>query len=61
MVRESLVERNMLLTTAPHYVQALECVVPVKSVWGGIVGSAARFFGVKARIADRGLPSRRRG
>ena len=45
----------MLLTTAPHYVQALECVVPVKSVWGGIVGSAARFFGVKARIADRGF------
>ena len=55
LVRESLVERNMLLTTAPHYVQALECVVPVKSVWGGIVGSAARFFGVKARIADRGF------
>lgn len=55
LVRESLIERNMLLTTAPHYVQALECVVPVKSVWGGIVGSAARFFGVKARIADRGF------
>ncbi len=54
LVRESLVERNMLLATAPHYVQPLECVVPVKSVWGGIVGSAARFLGIKATIADRG-------
>ncbi len=54
LVRESLVERNMLLATAPHYVQALECVVPVKSVWGGIFGSAARFLGIRAKIADRG-------
>ena len=54
LVRESLVERNMLLATAPHYVQPLECVVPVKSVWGGIVGSAARFLGIKTKIADRG-------
>ncbi len=54
LVRESLVERNMLLATAPHYVQPLECVVPVTSVCGGIVGSVARFFGIKAKIADRG-------
>lgn len=55
LVRESLTERNMLLTTAPHYVQPLECVVPVKSTWGGILGSAARFFGIKARLRDRGF------
>lgn len=54
LVRESLTERNMLLVTAPHYVRPLECVVPVRSVWGGIAGSVARFFGVKARIHDRG-------
>ncbi|MBE2276461.1 MAG: glycerol-3-phosphate dehydrogenase/oxidase [Rhodobacteraceae bacterium] len=54
LVRESLVERNMLLSTAPHYVQPLECVVPVRSTWGGLVGSAARFFGLKARLDDRG-------
>lgn len=54
LVRESLVERNMLLATAPHYVQPLECVVPVKSVWGGVVGSVARFLGIKARLSDRG-------
>lgn len=55
LVRESLTERNMLLATAPHYVHPLECVVPVKSTWGGILGSAARFFGIKARLKDRGL------
>lgn len=54
LVRESLTERNMLLATAPHYVQPLECVVPVRSTWGGIAGSVARFFGLKAKINDRG-------
>lgn len=54
LVRESLTERNMLLATAPHYVQPLECVVPVISTFGGIAGSVARFFGIKARINDRG-------
>lgn len=55
LVRESLTERNMLLATAPHFVLPLECVVPVKSTWGGIVGSAARFLGIKARLKDRGF------
>lgn len=55
LVRESLLERNMLLATAPHVVQPLECLVPVRSTWGGIVGSAARFLGIKARLNDRGL------
>ncbi len=55
LVRESLAERNMLLATAPHYVKPLECVVPVRSVWGGIAGSVARFLGFKARLQDRGL------
>jgi glycerol-3-phosphate dehydrogenase len=54
LVRESLTERNMLLSTAPHYVHPLECVVPVTSTWGGIAGSIARFFRIKARINDRG-------
>ena len=54
LVKESLTERNMLLATAPHYVHPLECVVPVRSVWGGILGSAARFLGLKAKLDDRG-------
>jgi glycerol-3-phosphate dehydrogenase len=54
LVRESLTERNMLLATAPHYVVPLECVVPVKSTFGGIAGSVARFLGIKAKLRDRG-------
>ena len=55
LVTESLTERNMLLQTAAHLVQPLECVVPVRSVFGGIIGSVARFFGIKARLKDRGF------
>lgn len=55
LVREALVERNTLLATAAHYVQPLECVVPVRSVWGGIAGSVLRFLGVKSRLNDRGF------
>jgi glycerol-3-phosphate dehydrogenase len=54
LLRESLVERNMLLAIAPHHLQPLESVMPVKSVWGGVVGSAARFLGIKASLSDRG-------
>ncbi len=55
LVRESLTERNMLLATAPHLVHPLECVVPVRSLFGGIVGSVARFLGIKEKLADRGF------
>ena len=55
LVRESLIERNMLLATAPHVVQPLECLVPVRSTWGGIIGSAARFLGWNGKLRDRGL------
>lgn len=55
LVRESLTERNMLLATAPHYVKPLECVVPVRSTFGGLAGSAARFLGIKAKLNDRGF------
>lgn len=55
LVSESLTERNMLLATAPHLVQPLECVVPVRSLFGGIVGSVGRFFRLKTRLNDRGF------
>ena len=55
LVRESLTERNMLLQTAAHLVHPLECVVPVRTVFGGIVGSVARFLGLKTRLKDRGF------
>ena len=55
LVRESLTERNMLLSTAPHYVQPLEVVLPVRSMFGGLVTSALRFFGGKGKLTDRGF------
>ncbi|REF73232.1 glycerol-3-phosphate dehydrogenase/oxidase [Paracoccus versutus] len=54
LVRESLYERNMLLTTAAHLVLPLECLVPVRSHFGGVIGSVARFLRIKATIRDRG-------
>lgn len=54
LVRESLYERNMLLATAGHLVHPLECLVPVRSTFGGILGSVARFFRIKAKLNDRG-------
>ena len=55
LVRESLTERNMLFSTAAHLVHPLECVVPVQSAFGGIIGSVARFLGIKSRLSDRGF------
>jgi glycerol-3-phosphate dehydrogenase len=54
LVRESAMERNRLLRNAPHYVRPLETVLPVQSWLGGIVPSAMRFFGLKAKLKDRG-------
>lgn len=54
LVSESTHERNRLLKNAPHYVQPLETVLPIYSYFGGIVPSVLRFFGVKAKLADRG-------
>lgn len=61
LVKEALVERNMLLCTAPHYVKQLECVVPATSIWGGAVAALARAIGFRARMRDRGLVVTRLG
>ncbi|AFL50487.1 glycerol-3-phosphate dehydrogenase [Sinorhizobium fredii] len=54
LVRQSAMERNLLLKNAPHYVKPLETVLPVRSWFGGIVPSVKRFFGLKAKLNDRG-------
>lgn len=54
LVRESAMERNRLLRNAPHYVKPLETVLPVQSWFGGIIPSALRFLGLKAKFKDRG-------
>lgn len=54
LVRESAMERNRLLRNAPHVVKPIETVLPVTSWFGGIVSSAMRFLGIKAKLTDRG-------
>jgi glycerol-3-phosphate dehydrogenase len=54
LVRESALERNLLLRNAPHYVKPLETVLPVRSVFGGIWASALRFFRRPSKLNDRG-------
>ncbi|WP_322028607.1 glycerol-3-phosphate dehydrogenase/oxidase [Paraburkholderia sp. J76] len=54
LVAESTLERNLLLKNAPHYVLPLETVLPVHSYFGGTIASARRFFGMKAKLTDRG-------
>jgi glycerol-3-phosphate dehydrogenase len=54
LVAESTLERNLLLKNAPHYVRPLETVLPIHSYFGGMIASARRFFGMKAKLADRG-------
>jgi len=55
LVRESCIERNRLLRNAPHYVKPLETLVPVRSLFGGLLSSTQRFLGLKVKLNDRGL------
>lgn len=54
LVRESALERNLLLRNAPHYVKPLETVLPIRSLWGGIWPSILRFLRRPAKLDDRG-------
>ncbi|MDT6942296.1 glycerol-3-phosphate dehydrogenase/oxidase [Brucella pseudogrignonensis] len=54
LVRQSAMERNLLLKNAPHYVKPLETVLPIYSWFGGIIPSIKRFFRLKAKLNDRG-------
>ena len=54
LVKQSAVERNLLIRNAPHYVKPLETVLPINSWFGGIIPSILRFFGRPAKMNDRG-------
>lgn len=54
LVRESLTERNRLLANAPHYVSALPTILPLRTRFSGILPSVKRFFGLPAKMTDRG-------
>lgn len=44
LVRESVVERNALVKTAPHYVRPLPTTVPIFSTFSGILSAPLRFL-----------------
>lgn len=57
LVRESLAERTRLLRLAPQFVWPLKLFIPTTNRWGGIIESAGRFLGWKAKSGG-GPPQR---
>lgn len=55
LVAEATRERNLLLRNAPHLVKPLKTVVPLASLFGGMLDSALRFLGRPASPRTRGL------
>ena len=51
LVAEATRERNLLLRNAPHLVKPLKTVVPLASLFGGMLGSALRFSAGQPRRA----------
>nr|WP_286185203.1 glycerol-3-phosphate dehydrogenase/oxidase [Labrenzia sp. PO1] len=54
LVRESLRERDALLVNAPHLVHPLPTVIPIGSLFSGLLNSAASFFGFSGQPSRRG-------
>ena len=44
LVKESLVERNRLLASAPHYVRPLKTTIPIFSMMSGLLAAPIRLF-----------------
>jgi glycerol-3-phosphate dehydrogenase len=54
LVRESLLERDLLLANAPHYVRPLPTTVPIFGVFSGLTTGALRFLRLTRRQGRRG-------
>jgi glycerol-3-phosphate dehydrogenase len=54
LVRESLLERDLLLANAPHYVHPLPTTVPIFGVFSGLTSGAMRFLRLTRRQGRRG-------
>lgn len=54
LVRESLVERDALLQTAPHMVHPLPTTIPIVGVFSGLLNSTVAFFGGTGKPSSRG-------
>jgi len=55
LVRESLLERNRLLQTAPHFVKPLKTTIPIFSLFSGVLSAPLRL------VLHRGGKPRERG
>lgn len=54
LVRESLRERDALLSNAPHMVRPLPTTIPIDGVFSGLLNGAAAFLGLSGKPASRG-------
>ena len=54
LVRESLRERNRLLSNAPHYVKPLTTTIPIFSWTSGMIPAIRNFLGWPAKPGNRG-------
>ncbi|QUJ69992.1 glycerol-3-phosphate dehydrogenase/oxidase (plasmid) [Photobacterium sp. GJ3] len=54
LVRESLAERNRLLTNAPHVVKPLVTTIPIFSRWSGLFYALFNFTGLMDKPSRRG-------
>ena len=54
LVQESLRERDALLHNAPHFVRPLPTVIPIASIFSGLLNGAAGFLGLSSKPARRG-------
>ena len=54
LVRESLRERDALLSNAPHMVRPLPTTIPVSSVFSGLLNGTASFLGLSRQPSSRG-------
>lgn len=55
LVRQSVEERNRLLTHAPHAVEALPIAIPLEQLIGGAIGATSNFLGLGYRRAPLNL------
>ncbi len=54
LVREALVERNLLLKNAPHYAKPLPTSIPIFSVFSGFLNAPLKFVRLREKPTERG-------